>query len=634
MANLTEVSEEESDGVIIMDSPPAQRSRRPWSDGEDDPIDAFSPPPPQSKPKPKSKPKAPTSVPRSVGSSSSSKSKATPKAAPAPAPRRLPPPQAAHHQRKATSAAPARYASAGQYSSEGEEEFSPPKASSSRAAAGGRGSSAVPKLARSLSQTSSSKKPSSTTSSTAARASKGKGKAPAAKPKAPPKPPAPEPVPVPKAKARPGWKGYAEPEAGKELKPPTPSKGYLSGLDELWSQGMLNPFQDGKPLKKSLRSGRQVRNPSARWGDDEREEDDEDYEDQDEGEDERDAPEKGAAHELAAERLDHRSVTGSAAPSEGGPDYLDADAELVGELSQQAWAEHAAAAASHPDLDGDEDDYSGGMSYEPAQEKRDASPSPAPAPASPVKVAPAPAPPSAPPVQNFRRISTAAPTQSTVASLPAAPKPESVVGRLVAQLPRDGSPFQVPARPLSPPLPNERKRGAPAVGGEAMPLKKLRSTLPPPPGASPRPSRTASLVPDDEAAASGEDVPMAEDEVDDVGDLSFYPQIQVDFDAEPTPDDELTSHRALAEDNVAHLAKTKALVLAQLSGHAPPLPPAKSAADDDDNAESLRTLTELLRRTAEKGEGNSCLIQGVQGSGKTTVRGRRPALIEPVEQDR
>lgn len=91
-----------------------------------------------------------------------------------------------------------------------------------------------------------------------------------------------------------------------------------------------------------------------------------------------------------------------------------------------------------------------------------------------------------------------------------------------------------------------------------------------------------------------------------------------------------------------HLPSTRALVLSHLVGRTPPLPapvsssptPATSSLDakgkertatsptqsiDNDDDEAISTLVELLRGTVVRGEGNSCLIQGVRGSGKTTV---------------
>lgn len=100
----------------------------------------------------------------------------------------------------------------------------------------------------------------------------------------------------------------------------------------------------------------------------------------------------------------------------------------------------------------------------------------------------------------------------------------------------------------------------------------------------------------------------------------------------------------LAPHLLAHLPKTKALVLAHLTGRVPPLPPVasnpprpsdpkgkgkgkavaplppSSEGSAEENAEGVNTLVELLRGTVERGEGNSCLIQGVKGGGKTTVR--------------
>jgi len=623
MPKRVDISDSDSD-VLVMDSPPPRpRSSSSADDDEDDPLDSFSPPPQPaaasapaaSKGKGKARnvivTKSASSTPRAGQAGSSSK--ATPQSAV----RRLPPPQPVHHRATPASAV----SSSGRYQSvaadsEGESEYSPVKPSTSKAgaAAAGATSSAgrtVPKAAagRASSQASSSKKPSSTASSSAAtgRSASGKGKQAAGKAKAQPKPPAPKPPkppPAPKPKARPGWKGYAEP--GTVVEPPVPSKGYLSGLDMLWQQGMFDPFQDGEPLKKSLRSGRQVRNPSARWGDDEPEETDE--------------------HEHAEQQQDpaasdrHENDHGSVVPNDGGHDYTDADANTVAELSRRA---QQATADDDDHMEVESADYAGGMTFEP-DEQTIISPPPASVrpetvaasaasvPAVPAAVPPpAPKPPAGPPPQNFRKISSVIPSHVTSSLTPAA-KSDPAIGRLTTQLSQESSPFQVPARPLSPPLANGRKRAAP--DGEALPLKKLRSTLPPPPGASPRPSRSTLNPPatDMEAAAADED-----EGDDDVADLSFYPQIQVDFDAEPTPADELSSHRELATGDLVHLTQTKSLVLAQLSGHAPPLPPAKSAIDE--NAESVQTLTELLRGTAEKGEGNSCLIQGVRGSGKSTV---------------
>ncbi|KAL7411941.1 origin recognition complex subunit 4 C-terminus-domain-containing protein [Mrakia frigida] len=113
---------------------------------------------------------------------------------------------------------------------------------------------------------------------------------------------------------------------------------------------------------------------------------------------------------------------------------------------------------------------------------------------------------------------------------------------------------------------------------------------------------------------------------------------------QPLPSSSYLSLQPTLEPHLlAHLPKTKALVLAHLTGRVPPLPPAPPApappkpdpkgkgkakafvapsaleVPAEENEEGVKTLVELLRGTVERGEGNSCLIQGVRGGGKTTV---------------
>ncbi|CED84461.1 Origin recognition complex, subunit 4 [Phaffia rhodozyma] len=75
-----------------------------------------------------------------------------------------------------------------------------------------------------------------------------------------------------------------------------------------------------------------------------------------------------------------------------------------------------------------------------------------------------------------------------------------------------------------------------------------------------------------------------------------------------------------------HVLETKTLVIDHLMGRVPPLVPRPTLAgaeqvngQDALVEESLVNLVELLRGTVERGEGNSCLIQGIKGSGKTTI---------------
>jgi hypothetical protein len=93
---------------------------------------------------------------------------------------------------------------------------------------------------------------------------------------------------------------------------------------------------------------------------------------------------------------------------------------------------------------------------------------------------------------------------------------------------------------------------------------------------------------------------------------------------------------SLSSHVLAHLPVTKTLVMSHLTGRVPPRPSRSDVVDikgkgraqalagrdtsEDVNAESVRTLVDLLKGTVERGEGNSCLIQGVKGGGKTTVR--------------
>jgi hypothetical protein len=339
MPKRVDISDSDSD-VLVMDSPPPRpRSSSSADDDEDDPLDSFSPPPQPaaasapaaSKGKGKARnvivTKSASSTPRAGQAGSSSK--ATPQSAV----RRLPPPQPVHHRATPASAVSCsgRYESVAA-DSEGESEYSPVKPSTSKAGAAAAGATS--------------------SAGRTGRSASGKGKQAAGKAKAQPKPPAPKPPkppPAPKPKARPGWKGYAEP--GTVVEPPVPSKGYLSGLDMLWQRGMFDPFQDGEPLKKSLRSGRQVRNPSARWGDDEPEETDE--------------------HEHAEQQQDpaasdrHENDHGSVVPNDGGHDYTDADANTVAELSRRA---QQATADDDDHMEVESADYAGGMTFEPDEQ--------------------------------------------------------------------------------------------------------------------------------------------------------------------------------------------------------------------------------------------------------------------------
>lgn len=64
------------------------------------------------------------------------------------------------------------------------------------------------------------------------------------------------------------------------------------------------------------------------------------------------------------------------------------------------------------------------------------------------------------------------------------------------------------------------------------------------------------------------------------------------------------------------LSSQKQACLAAL--HDPPFPP-EGEADDDVNTTALNQLTDLIRGTVERGEGNSCLVLGPAGSGKSRV---------------
>lgn len=411
------------------------------------------------------------------------------------------------------------------------------------------------------------------------------------------------------------------------IEAPAPSQGYMSGLDQLWQQGMFNPFQDGEPLKKSLRSGRQVRSIKDRWGDDDDNEAQEDVEMEEEGQD---APVE------SAERP-HDSAGGHNAQEEAMPGTVEVPnsedetfVEVVQKSSSRKEGEGVVASPSKvklADLDQDTDDSRGrSLSFDPISlpDSNGTSPFPAIQP-------PAPAPPPEPAAANavsaagpstkltFRKISR--PESAAPSSQPAhSPvKVDLNLTRLVGRSEhRASSPplnHQRPPSPVKAPAPSKRK----AVNLEPAEVKRLRSNLRPPPGVSP-PPRRPQVAQDDQR----EEEDSAEDNV---ADLSFYPQIQVDFEAEPDVEDDAASLPAVAEENLVHLAKTKSLVLAQLSGHAPPLTSAQSTTEDPlaDNAESLKNLTELLRGTSEKGEGNSCLVQGVRGSGKTAVSRHSPA---------
>jgi hypothetical protein len=106
------------------------------------------------------------------------------------------------------------------------------------------------------------------------------------------------------------------------------------------------------------------------------------------------------------------------------------------------------------------------------------------------------------------------------------------------------------------------------------------------------------------------------------------------------------------------LPSTKSLVISFLTGRTPPpflslynsypapaplvldpkgkgramnTAPASTATGGGEDDESVLTLLELLRGTVERGEGNSCLIQGVQGCGKTAVRGLFHLLAVPFD---
>lgn len=95
------------------------------------------------------------------------------------------------------------------------------------------------------------------------------------------------------------------------------------------------------------------------------------------------------------------------------------------------------------------------------------------------------------------------------------------------------------------------------------------------------------------------------------------------------------------------LSSTKSQVISRLTGRIPPTlanpnfessrplnRKGKEKASDPipespemEEDEGVKTLLELLRGTVERGEGNSCLIQGVPGGGKTTVRTRLSNLV-------
>lgn len=608
MGKRADLDDSDSDGVIVV-KPRAHAS----TDDE-----ALSPARPSKGPTIKGKAQAAAVL---TPRPSSSRSKPPPQVA-----GRRPPPQQTASSRRPThppASSPARPAPsssnsrrAALSSDEGEEEFSPPKSAprpSSSRSTGGRAVSS-----------SSAKKPTSASA-------KGKGKAKANPAPPPPKEPAPTNSPASvRSKAPPGWKGYVVPEPGKAIEAPAPSQGYLSGLDQLWQQGMFNPFQDGEPLKKSLRSGRQVRSIKDRWGDDDEEEAQEDVEMEEE---EQDAPVESAERPLDSAG-GHDAHEEAMLETVEIPDAEDETfVEVVQKSSSRKEGEGAVASPSKvklADLDQDTDDSHGrSLSFDPISlpDSKGTSPFPAMKP-------PAPAPPPAPVAdavsaagpstkQTFRKITR--PEGASPSSQPAQSPVKfdlnltRLVGRSEDRAPSPPLNHQRQPSPVKALAPSKRK----AVNLEPAEVKRLRSSLRPPPGVSP-PPRRPQVIQDDQR----EEEEPAED---DVADLSFYPQIQVDFEAEPYVEDDATSLPAIAEENLVHLAKTKSLVLAHLSGHAPPLTSARSTAEDAlaDNADSLKNLTELLRGTSERGEGNSCLVQGVRGSGKTTVVVLPQPLLTP-----
>lgn len=102
---------------------------------------------------------------------------------------------------------------------------------------------------------------------------------------------------------------------------------------------------------------------------------------------------------------------------------------------------------------------------------------------------------------------------------------------------------------------------------------------------------------------------------------SLVPQVQVNFNSasilrQPSSSQEFVVDPASSQ----YVAETKRMVINCLTGKVPPL------GSMDTHEESADKLFELLKGTVDRGEGNSCVIQGVKGSGKTTVRWANPSL--------